>query len=41
LEIWRPWAPDIRGMALDATHFLVEDRPEETAAQLLTFLDGA
>jgi haloacetate dehalogenase len=39
LEVWRPWAPDVRGEALDATHFLVEDRPEETAAQLLAFLD--
>jgi haloacetate dehalogenase len=39
LEIWRPWAPDLRGEALDATHFLAEDRPEETAARLLAFLE--
>jgi haloacetate dehalogenase len=38
LEVWRPWAPDVRGEALDATHFLAEDRPEETAARLLAFL---
>jgi haloacetate dehalogenase len=38
LEVWRPWAPDVRGEALDATHFLAEDRPEETASRLLTFL---
>ena len=38
LEVWRPWAPDVRGKALDARHFLAEDRPQETAAQLLTFL---
>jgi haloacetate dehalogenase len=38
LEVWRPWAPDVRGDALDATHFLAEDRPEETASRLLTFL---
>jgi haloacetate dehalogenase len=38
LEVWRPWAPDARGEALDATHFLAEDRPEETAARLLAFL---
>jgi haloacetate dehalogenase len=38
LEVWRPWAPDIRGKALDASHFLAEDRPEETAAELLAFL---
>jgi haloacetate dehalogenase len=41
LEIWRPWAPDVRGQAIDAGHFLAEDRPEETAAQLHAFLaDG-
>jgi haloacetate dehalogenase len=38
LEVWRPWASDVRGEALDATHFLAEDRPEETAARLLAFL---
>ena len=26
LDVWRPWAPDVRGEALDATHFLPEDR---------------
>jgi haloacetate dehalogenase len=39
LQVWRPWAPDLGGEALDATHFLAEDRPEETAARLLAFLD--
>jgi len=38
LEVWRPWAPDVRGRALDARHFLAEDRPEETADALLAFL---
>jgi haloacetate dehalogenase len=38
LEVWRPWAPDVRVKALDASHFLAEDRPEETAAELLAFL---
>jgi haloacetate dehalogenase len=41
LDVWRPWAPDVRGEALDATHFLAEDRPEETAARLLAFLADA
>ena len=40
LEIWRPWAPDLRGRAVDASHFLAEDRPEEVAAELLAFLGG-
>ena len=38
LEVWRRWAPDVRGRALDATHFLAEDRPEEVATELRTFL---
>ncbi len=38
VEIWRPWAPDVRGEAVDASHFLAEDRPEETAEHLLAFL---
>jgi haloacetate dehalogenase len=38
LDVWRPWAPDVRGEALDARHFLAEDRPDETADRLLTFL---
>ncbi len=41
LEVWRPWAPDVRGRALDASHFLAEDRPEETARELLGFLAGS
>src|SRR4051812_9660768 len=40
LEVWRPWAPDVRGRAIDAGHFLAEDRPGETAAELRTFLAG-
>lgn len=40
LEVWRPWAPDLRGEAIDATHFLAEDQPQETAARLLAFLAG-
>jgi haloacetate dehalogenase len=40
LEIWRSWASDLRGRAVDASHFLAEDRPEEVAAELLAFLGG-
>jgi haloacetate dehalogenase len=36
--VWAPWAPDVRGRALDASHFLAEDRPEDTATELLAFL---
>jgi haloacetate dehalogenase len=38
LAVWRSWAPDLRGAAIDASHFLAEDRPEETARELLAFL---
>jgi haloacetate dehalogenase len=37
VAVWRPWAPDVRGRGLDASHFLAEDRPEEVAAELLAF----
>jgi haloacetate dehalogenase len=35
VEVWRPWAPDVRGVGLDASHFLVEDRPADIASLLL------
>ncbi|MBE2315689.1 alpha/beta hydrolase [Solirubrobacter sp. CPCC 204708] len=38
LDVWRPWAADVRGAAVDASHFMAEDRPEETAGHLLAFL---
>ena len=41
LAIWRDWAADVSGHALDAGHFLVEDRPDETAAALAAFLAEA
>jgi haloacetate dehalogenase len=41
LEVWRPWAADLRGRGLDASHFVPEDRPEETAAEIAAFLAPA
>jgi haloacetate dehalogenase len=38
LEVWRPWAREVSGRGLDASHFLVEDRPEDVAAELSAFL---
>jgi haloacetate dehalogenase len=38
LDVWRPWASEPTGGAIDAGHFLPEDRPRETAKRLLDFL---
>ncbi|MFN0096471.1 MAG: alpha/beta hydrolase [Dehalococcoidia bacterium] len=37
LPVWREWARDVRGRALDCGHFLPEEAPEATAAELLAF----
>ncbi len=39
-EIWKPYATDLRGSPIDAGHFLAEEKPGETATELLTFLRG-
>ena len=39
-EVWQPYARDVRGASLDAGHFLAEERPEETAHELMNFLGG-
>ncbi|HET8978066.1 MAG TPA: alpha/beta hydrolase [Solirubrobacteraceae bacterium] len=38
LDVWRPWAPDVAGRGIDASHFLVEDRPQDVADELIGFL---
>ncbi len=40
LDVWRPWAEDLTGRGLDASHFLVEDQPEEVAKELLALLSS-
>ncbi|MFF0739938.1 alpha/beta fold hydrolase [Streptomyces sp. NPDC004111] len=37
LAVWRGWADDVRGRALDCGHFLPEEAPEETYAELRAF----
>jgi haloacetate dehalogenase len=39
LEVWRGWADDVRGRALDCGHFLPEEAPEETYAELRSFFE--
>jgi haloacetate dehalogenase len=38
LEVWRDWAGDLRGGAIDSGHHMAEDAPEELAARLREFL---
>jgi haloacetate dehalogenase len=38
LEVWRSRAEDVQGIALDCGHFLPEEEPERTAAELIRFL---
>ena len=40
LTTWRERAVNVRGKAFDCGHFLPEERPEETAAELLAFLSA-
>jgi len=40
LAIWRNWADDVSGGALDCGHFLIEERPQEVLAALRAFHAG-
>lgn len=40
VELWRGWAPDIRGQGLDCGHFIPEERPAETLAAFRSFFGG-
>lgn len=39
LDVWRRWASNVSGKAIPCGHFLAEEAPQETAAELLPFLD--
>ncbi len=40
LTVWRERAVNVRGRAVECGHFLAEEAPEETVAEILRFLDG-
>jgi haloacetate dehalogenase len=40
LDVWEPWAPDLTGHAVDASHFLIEDEPEQVANELSRFFSA-
>ncbi|HEY5428079.1 MAG TPA: alpha/beta hydrolase [Solirubrobacteraceae bacterium] len=37
LDVWRPWTRELTGRGIDASHFLVEDQPEQVAEELIAF----
>jgi haloacetate dehalogenase len=41
LGIWRNWADDVTGQAVEGGHFFPEDNPGQTTGLLTTFLAGA
>ena len=41
LALWRGWADDVRGRALDCGHFLPEEAPGKTLSALLDFFEAA
>jgi haloacetate dehalogenase len=40
VAIWRDWATNVTGQAIDSGHFLAEEHPDATAAALLAFFKG-
>jgi haloacetate dehalogenase len=38
LDVWRRWATNVSGKAIPCGHFLPEEAPQETAAELIPFL---
>jgi haloacetate dehalogenase len=40
LQIWRTWADDVRGHAIESGHYLAEEAPEATYAALRDFFSG-
>ena len=40
VDLWRAWAGDVQGRSLPCGHYLAEEAPSETAAELLAFFSG-
>ncbi len=38
LAVWRPWASDLRGVAITSGHHMAEEAPDQLAAALIDFL---
>jgi haloacetate dehalogenase len=39
-KVWREYASNVRGYALAAGHFLAEESSQETAKELISFLEA-
>jgi haloacetate dehalogenase len=37
LSVWRDWAADVRGHAIESGHYLAEEAPDATYAALSDF----
>jgi haloacetate dehalogenase len=37
LEVWRSWADDVHGRAIDCGHYIAEEAPDETYTELNAF----
>ena len=40
LGVWRDWADDVRGAAIESGHFIAEEAPEATSSALRAFFTG-
>jgi haloacetate dehalogenase len=40
LAVWRPWARDLRGSAIESGHHMAEEAPDELASVLRSFFAG-
>jgi haloacetate dehalogenase len=36
-SVWRSWAAEVHGAAIDSGHYLAEEAPDQTIAQLRAF----
>jgi len=38
VAIWRKWADDVHGFGIDSDHHIAEEKPDDLAKSILTFL---
>jgi haloacetate dehalogenase len=41
MAVWREWAHDLRGQAIDCGHYIPEEKPVETLAAFRAFFRDA